>query len=214
MAKIGTTGAIISTAYTFQLTYVPQYLFWATAVAPSALKCSVFGDGVLTDLDAAGVLFVQGLRMVGRVTNGYMIPLANGLITGKNLEIIYTTGAATAVDLYAISMRKGDAYVQCLRQTTLANSGVQLKKFAAIGLGNAATGDTINISYADGLSQKVQFEELKPTLGLYCNDINNMIGIDNIDAEISEVLFTPAANQIIHLVKYALPVDMGNNAFS
>jgi hypothetical protein len=201
--KIGTTGAVISTAYTFNLTFVPQYLFWATAVAPQALKVSVFGDGVVTDLDAAGVLFVQGLRMNGRVTNGYMIPLANGLIKGKNVEIIYTTGAATAVDLYGISLRNGDAYIQCLRQTALANSGVNIQKFAAVGLGNGATGDIINITYADGLSQKVQFEELKPTLGLYCNDINNMMGIDNVDAEIDQVSFVPAATQIIHLVKYA-----------
>lgn len=210
--KIGTTGAIIATAYTFNLTFLPQYLYWSTAVAPTALKVSIFGDGVITDLDAAGVLFIQGLRMNGRVTNGYMIPMANGLITGKNVEIIYTTGAATAVDLYGISLRKGEVYIQCLRQTALASSGVQVKKFAALGLPNAATGDIINVNYADGLSQKVAFEELKATLQLYCNDVNNMIGIDNVDAEISEVLFTPAATQIIHLVRYAAVGEVPQNA--
>jgi hypothetical protein len=200
--KIGTTGAVISTAYTFNLTFLPQYVFFVAAAAPS-LKISVFGDGVVTDLDAAGCLFVQGLRMNGRVTNGYMIPCANGLIKGKNVEIIYTTGGAVAIDLYAISLRNGDAYIQCLRQTALANSGVNIQKFAAVGMGNGATGDIINITFKDGLSQKVQFEELKPTLGLYCNDINNVIGIDNVDGEIEQVSFVPAATQIIHLVKYA-----------
>jgi len=201
--KIGTTGAVISTAYTFNLTFVPQYLFFATATAPSNLRVSVFGDGVITDLDAAGVLFVQGLRLNGRVTNGYMIPLADGLIKGKNCEIVYTTGAATAVDLYGISLQNGENYVQCIRQTVLANSGSTITKFAALGLGNSATADIINITFSDGLNQKVQFEELKATLSIYCNDVNNMIGIDNIDAQIQSVQFTPAVTQVIHLVKYA-----------
>lgn len=205
--KIGSTGAVIATAYPFNLTFVPQFLFFATAVAPQALKVSVFGDGVITDLDAAGCLFVQGLRLNGRVTNGYLIPLANGLITGKNVEIIYTTGAATAVDLYGISLKKGDIYIQCLRQTALANSGVEIAKFAALGLPNAATADIINITYDDGLSQKVAFEELKATMALYCYDVNNMIGIDNINAQIKSVMFTPNAQQIIHLVRYALPSE-------
>jgi hypothetical protein len=202
--KIGTTGAVISTAYTFNMTFLPQYLFFATAVAPVALKVSVFGDGVVTDLDAAGCLAVQNIRLYGRVTNGYLIPLANGLIKGKNVEIIYTTGAATAVDLYGISLKSGNAYIQCLRQTALANSGVNIEKFAFLGLPNAATGDTITVTYADGLIQKVQFEELKAQLSLYCYDVNNVIGIDNVDAEISNVSFVPAATQIIHLVRYAI----------
>lgn len=206
--KLGTTGATISTAYTINATFVPQYLYFNVAVAPAALKCNVFGDGVITDLDAAGVTFVQGLRMNGRVTNGWIVPLADGFIPNKNLEIVYTTGSAVAVDIYGISLRKGSVYIQCLRQTALANSGVSIKKFAAVGLGNSATADTINITYADGLSQKVAFEELKPTMQLYANDVNNMIGIDNIDSQIQEVMFTPNATQIIHVIKYALQSDV------
>jgi len=211
--KLGTTGAVISTAYTINATFVPQYLYFNVAVAPSALKVSVFGDGVITDLDANGVLFVQGLRMNGRVTNGWVVPLADGFIPNKNVEIVYTTGSAVAVDIYGISLRKGSVYVQCLRQTALANSGVSVKKFAALGLMNGATADVINITYSDGLSQKVAFEELKPTMGLYANDINSMIGIDNIDAEISEVMFTPNATQVIHVVKYATQNDVKQSIY-
>lgn len=211
--KLGTTGAVISTAYTINATFVPQYLYFNVAVAPSALKVSVFGDGVITDLDAQGVLFVQGLRMNGRVTNGWIVPLADGFIPNKNLEIVYTTGSAVAVDIYGISLRKGSVYVQCLRQTALANSGVSVKKFAALSLMNGATADVINITYADGLSQKVAFEELKPTMGLYASDINSMIGIDNIDAEISEVMLTPNATQVIHVVKYATQANVNQSIY-
>jgi len=211
--KLGTTGAVISTAYTINATFVPQYLYFNVAVAPSALKVSVFGDGVITDLDANGCLFVQGLRMNGRVTNGWVVPLADGFIPNKNMEIVYTTGSAVAVDIYGISLRKGSVYVQCLRQTALANSGVSVKKFAALGLMNSATADVINVTYADGLSQKVAFEELKPTMGLYANDINAMIGIDNIDAEISEVMFTPNATQVIHVVKYATQANVNQSIY-
>lgn len=200
--KIGTTGAVISTPYTFNLTFCPQYLFFVATVAPTALKVSVLGSGVITDLDANGCIFVQGLRMNGRLTNGYMIPLANGLIKGKNVEIVYTTGAAAAVDLYGISLQNGNAFIECLRQTALANSGIEVEKFAALGLQNAASADVINITYSDGLSQKVQFEELKPTLGLYQYDVNTCIGIDNVDAMISKVSFIPNAQQSVYVVKY------------
>lgn len=209
--KLGTTGAVIATAYTINATFVPQYLYFNVAVAPQALKVSVFGDGIITDLDAAGVTFVQGLRMNGRVTNGWLIPLANGFIPNKNMEIVYTTGSAVAVDVFGISLQKGSVYIQCLRQQALANSGVRIEKFAALGLGNAGVNDIINVNYADGLSQKVAFEELKATMQLYANDVNSMVGIDNVDAQIAEVMFTPNATQTIHLVKYAIPSEVKNS---
>jgi len=142
--KIGTTGAVISTAYTFNLNFVPQYLFFVAAAAPTALKVSVFGDGVITDLDANGVTCIQNIRQNGRVTNGYLIPLANGLVVNKNTEIVYTTGGAVAIDLYGISLRQGDAYIQCLRQTALASSGVRVRKFAYLGWQNPEPADIIN----------------------------------------------------------------------
>lgn len=205
MALIGTltTGAAVVT--TFNLTYVPQYIFYVAATALTGVKCTVQGTNTITDLDANGTVCVGNIRQINRVTNGYLIPLATGFIPGKNLELVFTNSAAQTPAVYAISLRNSveQAYFSCLRLAALANSMVEVEKFSFLGLANAATGDNIIISFVDGLVQKVQMEELLATQNLFQGDVNTAAakGIDNVDGLIDKVQFTAAAAQTIYPVR-------------
>jgi hypothetical protein len=200
MANIGTltTGAGVVT--TFTLTYCPQYIIYVAATALTGVKVTVMGTNTITDLDANGTVCIGQIRQYGRVTNGYMIPLATGFIPGKNVELVFTNSAAQTPVIYANSLRNGEAYFSALRLAALANSMVQVENFSFLGLPAAATGDNIIINYVDGLTQKVQMEELLAIQGLYQNDLNTSAakGIDNIDGMIDSVQFTGAAAQTIY----------------
>lgn len=201
MAAIGTMTTGAAVVSTFNVTYVPQYLFYVAATQLTALKVTVLGDGVITDLDGAGLSLVYNIRQFGQVTNGYMIPLADGLIPGKNVEITATNSAAQTPTIYGISQQYGQAYIQCLRQTALANSGITLEKFAYLGIGSIAATDILNITYADGLNTKVDSAELPAMANLVQSGSLNII--DNVESMIDTVQFTPSANRTLYIVRYS-----------
>ncbi|MBA7532144.1 hypothetical protein ES705_24370 [subsurface metagenome] len=201
MTQIGTmlTGAGVFTS--FQLTWVPQYIHFVAATQIAGLKVSVLGDGVIADLDAAGLSVVYNIRQFGQVENGYTIPLANGLIRGKNCEIVVENSGVDTPVLYGISMAAGNRYIQCLRQTALANSGVEVEKFAYLGLPAIAAADVLNITYVDGLTQKVEAAELPAMANMFQSASINVI--DNVEGMIDLVQFTPVADRTLYLVRYS-----------
>lgn len=201
MSAIGTVTTGVGVVSTFNMTFVPQYIHYVAATQLTGLKVTVLGDGVVTDLDAAGLSAVYNIRQFGQVTNGYTIPIADGLIPGKNVEITVTNSAAQTPILYAIAVQKGQAYIQCLRQTALANSGVVLEKFAYLAIPAAAAADDLNVTYVDGLVQKVMSAELPAIANLYQSA--SLAIIDNVEGFIDTVQFTPAANRTVYVVRYS-----------
>lgn len=201
MAKIGTMLTGVGVVTTFNLTYVPQYIGYIASPQITGLKVTVLGDGVVTDLDAEGLSSLHNIRQFGWSQNSYAIPVADGLIPGKNVEIIATNSDVATPNLYAISLQKGSAYIQCLRQVALANSGVVLERFAYLAIPSATDADDINITYVDGLVQKVLASELGLIANLFQSEPLNII--DNIESMIDSVQITPEANRTIYLVRYS-----------
>ena len=201
MTQIGTMTTGVGVVTTFNLTWVPQYIHFVAATQITGLKVTVLGDGVITDLDAAGLSALYNIRQYGQVANGYTIPLADGLIRGKNVEITVTNSAAQTPILYGVSQQAGSHYIQCLRQTALANSGVDIERFAYLAIPAVVAADVLNISYVDGLTQKVEAAELPAAANLYQSASLNII--DNVEGMIDMVQFTPAANRTIYVVRYS-----------
>lgn len=201
--KIGVVASGVGVATTFQLAYCPEKIRFIAATAPQGLKVNVLGVGVITDLDAAGLLSFGRRRKISMPANGYEIPLADGLIMGKNVEITVINSAAVAFDLFVDSNNVGGlGYVECLRQTVFASSVFEASKFAMLGLGNVAAADSIDVTYADGTVQKVDPAELPFLVGNYQADSTTVKVIDNIDNEVKSVRFIPAANEVIYLMTY------------
>jgi len=201
--KIGTVASGVGVATTLQLAYCPEKLRFIAATAPTAVKVNVLGVGVITDLDAAGLLSFGRRRKISFPANGYEIPLADGLIGGKNVEITIINSAAVAFDLYVDSNNIGGlGYVECLRQTVFASSVFEASKFAMLGLGNLAATDQIDVTFADGTVQKVEPAELPFMVANYQVDSATVKVIDNIDNEVKSVRFIPAANEVIYLMTY------------
>jgi len=201
---LGTAAAGIGTSTTIITQFVPQYLYWNNGTTPQSISVSVQNDGVITSLSTNGINNFAALRFPGRATNGFYIPLSNGNIPGKIMTITFVNNVAAPINIYGISLQNGNTYVQCLQQQVLANSGTRFEKFAFLGLPAVAAGDIINITYKDGYIHDATNVELASMQAIYQNNVNGttIAGVDNFAGNVSNVRFTPAADQTVFLLRY------------
>ena len=196
---VGTMAA--STTTTLAMTYLPQWLYFQAAITPSTLRVSVLGEGVLLDLDAVGITALSNLRGVNGTSNGFLLPLANGLVKGVNVEIVFTNTTASPVSLYGYSEQEASVYIESLRSTVLANSGATFSDFAALALPAMAAADTLDIHYSDGTIQRMHRDGIQAQNMVMQHNILSYV-IDNLDARIKSVTFVPTAQQLVYMMRY------------
>lgn len=198
--KIGTltTGAAVVT--TINLNYLPERINYTAATQLTGLKVEVLGEGVKLDLDANGLTAVGKHRMVGRPTNGYSIPVADGLILNKNVVLTFTNSAAQTPDIFAFADNTGSIFINTSRQKVFANTNAEISKFGVLFLPSLAAGDKVTITYEDGTSQIYEREDLAFLSGQYQNV--TAYQIDNLAGTIKKVNILTAADQSIYLTKF------------
>jgi hypothetical protein len=197
----GSVAASVSGS--FNITYVPQYIGFSISSAPTSFQINVQGDGVIFNLDAAGVTAMRNIRNVATQTNMYIFQLANGLINGKNGTVTITNAAASQLTIYGWSKEQGNFYMTYLTQQALAASGVNFKKFAYAAFPSAAAADLFTLTYNDGSSQVSQRDDLNFALQYTQNDVTSKYNIDNIaPASLDTVSFNPVAAQNVYIMKY------------
>jgi hypothetical protein len=197
----GSVAASVSGS--FNITYVPQYIGFSISSAPTSFQINVQGDGVIFNLDAAGVTAMRNIRNVATQTNMYIFQLANGLINGKNGTVTITNAAAAQLNIYAWSKEQGNFYMTYLTQQALAASGVNFRKFAYAAFPSAAAADLFTLTYNDGSNQVSQRDDLNFALQYTQNDVTSKYNIDNIaPASLDTVSFNPVAAQNVYIMKY------------
>lgn len=201
-------GAGVST--TIETTFLPQFISF-DAAAPTSIRVNVLGDGVIYDITAAAIPGLRSMRYLSQVTaTEVVLPVANGLVKGKNVQITIVNSAATAFTLYGTSINNnGNVYIQALTQNVLASSGAQFSKFAFLFMPSMATTDVLNILYQDGLVQQTDRFELPAILQL-SQGINGaaIYAIDNFQGKIKMIQFTPTAAQLVFMVRFTAVGDV------
>lgn len=209
-----TTGAAVVT--TFNSTYVPKYFFYSAATQLTGVKITVQGDGVIFDSDAAGLNHIGVSRVAGQVTNSFMIRIANGLITGKNVIWEFTNSAAQTPVIYVSSdndsksNQNGAMYLQFLRQVVLANSGQDFTDFATLSFPSAAATDVFNVLYNDGTQQQLNRADLQAQLSYQQNVVNTPVyTIDNYAQNVKRVNALVAAQQTAYVQRWVPAIGGG-----
>lgn len=209
--KIGqiTTGSGVVT--TFKLNYVPQYLYYIAATQFTSMKVTVAGDGVILDLDNAGLNAVSGIGRFGLVANSYYIPLATALIPGKVCEITVVNSAAQTPDLYGHSLQNSMreagvpiGYVKSFRQTVLANSSQMFETFAQLALASPTTSDIITVGFVDGHVEQFESTELLGWITLVQNEVDSYV-INNLEQMIDWVKIVPSTDRTIIVTQFVIP---------
>ncbi len=198
--KIGTLAASATT--TIPLTWLPQYIYMVLSTVATAFKVTVFGDGVISDLDGAGLDTFGQQRLVGQEADAYTIALANGIVLNRNVEISITNAIAATVDVYGIVREDGDVYVQTLRQQVMAFSGADFTDFAYLGFPSAADTDIFTVTFEDGTVHTFNRLELTAMMQFTQNVVTGRFDIDNLDGEISKVNFIPGAAQTVYMQRF------------
>lgn len=209
-----TTGAAVVS--TFNSTYVPKYFYYTAATQLTGVKITVQGDGVIFDSDAAGLNHVGVSRVAGQVTNSFIIRIANGLITGKNVIWEFTNSAAQTPVIYVNADNSSDKtgngpmYLQFLRQVVLAASGQDFTKFATLSFPSAAATDVFNILYGDGTQQQMNRADLQALLSYQQNVVNTPVyTIDNYAQLIERVNVLATAQQTAYVQRWVPSVSGG-----
>jgi hypothetical protein len=183
-----------ATAFGFNLTFLPEFLYFNPAANQlTSLKVEDQGTGVLLDLDTTGINAVKNFMCPGVVSNGVLLRLAAGNILGRNVYISGVTSAAGAVDFFT----NGDNKTQIMYKTTkayiLASNPTVFTKFSALFLPSLAAGDKVYIDFADGSSQIFEREDLNALSGIFQQVVGYIV--NNVGSYISKVTVITASAQ-------------------
>lgn len=200
---LGTIASGVGTPTTLQIQYCPQYLYWIQTAAVD-VNIRVLGDGTTFDVAAAGIAELGVVRQLGRFTNAYVLPIANGLLQNKTTTITITNQVASAFTLYGWSENQGNSFIQGVTQNCLASSGVDITNVAFAAFPAAGATDQFNVTFADGTNQQFVREELRAKMQRYQNVINAAgYNMDNIFMnEILKINFIPTAAQNAYFLRY------------
>lgn len=191
------------------LSYLPQVIL--TDVLVTKLNVNALGLGVVLDLVDAGLMRLIGeedsmVDVNAATVKLYAYYLANGLFGGQNVQL--TVANATAVQMWAFSLNKGNSLIQTTQQTVFANSGVTFTEFLNLYISTGATLlDAVNILWADGTSQNMSLYELVWLQRLTSNTNQTVsattanVVIDNTKGQILSLTYIPAAQRSVAVTK-------------
>jgi hypothetical protein len=183
--------------------WTPSLIHFVTDTVPTTLKVDVLGDGVITNLDDDGIQSFSRMLHTGIVTDGYVVPLADGIVLNKNTTYTIANGSGNPLIVNAYSEGYATRFWETLTQTVLAGSGVDIKDFWEVALPNLAATDEINIFYRSGFVQKVTIADIRnnQAFSTYVNDDVYDLRISNHRQTIRAVNLVPTSEQLVYLCR-------------
>jgi hypothetical protein len=201
-----TTGAAVVSSSNLQ--FLPERISYAAATQLQNVKVTVQGDGVVFDSDANGLTHIGVSRVIGQVTNNYILTLANGLIKNKNVLFEFTNSAAqTPIVFYDSDSNpppeQGDTFLQMMKVPILVG-GNDFDDFATLSFPSMAATDSVTILYKDGTVQaNMNRIDLQYRVGYVQNVVNTPIyTIDNYGKQIKAVTFNAVAAQTAYMQRW------------
>jgi len=204
MKRATLTGSL---TYEIVDNYIPEMLIFkkTTGTLPTALRVTVSGTQVIVDLDANGMKAIAANRNINDPTATYIkIPLADGLITGKNIQISITCAAtADNNDLIFFSRNKnGENLICSIRQKVFQSSSTRLKSFGLLFVDGSTSSDSYNVTMNDGLVHPWTLDEVLLETYETTNGANTLAIFDNFDLKYKEVELILAADRYVTLVYF------------
>ena len=188
---------------TVQLNYCPEILMIKAATVPTKVQVRALGEGVVCDLDGTHLTALSNLRQ-NLVVGGYFaIPLADGILKKKNIEIEVTAAATTQTEVYVYSTGEaGENYIVSERNTILANTSQSFSKFFALALSDMPSGAMVTITYASKETQVFTHADEIKALALENN--TEKLVIDNFEQDIKRVDIVTPSQITVSILKLRL----------
>lgn len=192
-----TTGDDVIT--TKEVTEIPRYLFYVAGTQLDAISLSINQQGKLVDLTTKGLNSFGVLGNDGQVTDGYMIPLGDGVVN-KVGTFTFQNSAAQTPTIYGFGNQPGSAFVKYTQQAALAGTPITLANFLALAAPDAAAADTFQITFANGYTETWLRNELQAFLSInqaIQNGAADYVLSNTGRQKIAQVKFTGASAQTL-----------------
>jgi hypothetical protein len=178
------------------------------------IQVKVAGEGVLTDLNSNQIIksisdWRKNQSPQDLTAPFYVIPLANGFIPYKNVQILITKSGAGAVgNVYGFSQAKGDSFFQIVNQSALLSSGMDFTKFLFLYVESAGATDRWNLTFNDGFNHQAELPELI-TDGTWTQTQKDQVAImlDNADQRYQKVNLIPAATRSVYFGRFVFDTN-------
>jgi hypothetical protein len=182
-----------ATAFTFNLTYLPEFLTYTAGTQLTSLRIETQEDGVLHDWTQAGLNAMTNFMKVGAsAANTHVFRLGDGELRPKNVTISGVTAAAGAVPFFANSDNPGAVPFKSSNANVLALNPTLFEKFTAVFLPTMATAtDYAEITFDNGHTQRYEMEELR-NLSRFYQQVEGII-INNVNGYIKKAVVRCAA---------------------
>lgn len=191
----------LNTNETFRLNFCPETLLIVSNNTPVRVSVRALGEGVIADYDATGLLALRNARENVTSSTYYKLPLADGLLKNKNIEIDVQAHASSAATVYCFSTGLlGTGYIRTERTTVLANTSMEFRDFFQLALSAVNANDQITVNYIGGHTQV--FNAADEIMSINCEVDSARLVIDNIDSSISSVIVVPTAQITVYKVSY------------
>ena len=191
----------VATPFSFNLTYLPEYLRWNAGANPlTSLRVETQEDGVLHDWTAAGIAAMNGFMLVGTLpANDVIVRLSDGELRPKNVTISGVTSAAGAVVFSAGSDNKGIVPYKSSNAAILAANPTVFENFTALFVPGAVTAtDRFEVTFKDGHRQNFDILDLQ-ALSARFQQVAGTI-VNNYEGNIDKVEVTCAAQRAAYIL--------------
>lgn len=195
-------AASVSTSFTPQ--WCPQYLIFETATVPTLLQIDRLGSTEqLSNLNGAGITAMNNFLKPSNPTSAgiWVIPIADGLIRGKNINITIANATANAFNVYGISRNlKGTRYLKSKLNQVIANSGQEFENFDALLMPGMGANDNLILTDQRGNADNYEVDSLEDMSSLDQSVLQPQI--NNLGGTYSRAVYTPTANRDVVMLKF------------
>lgn len=193
----------VATPFTFNMTYLPQFLTWNDVVPLTSLRVETQEDGVLHDWVTLSLTAMNGYMIQGaQAANIKLMRIANGKIPGRNVTISGVTSAAGAIAFSECSDCIGNFAFKSNNAQILANNPTRFENFTCVWVPAMAAGDLCEVDYKSGHRQTYTIADLAAVSSLY-QEVPNIM-VNNINAYVKSATFTCAAAHPAYLLSVKL----------
>ena len=188
-----------------EITFCPQFLVISGVAAIDCdVKVQTLQDGVIVDVDNAGLQAVKQPAAIGVPSANYVVlQLTNGLLGNATTIItIANNDGINPVDVFGTSeMGKGNTYTSVFRTRVFANAGQSFSNFSAMYIPAAGADDIFSVfSKSKGLNDNMKREEIR-ALTLYSQGLD-VFAILNFDQSVTNVVYTPTADRDVYTMAF------------
>jgi hypothetical protein len=211
---IGTATANATTL--LKSTFTPEILVLVAAdlTKVDSIKCNIYGEGVLIDIDQTGLKYLESQGQVQDDSASYTLPVADGKFNKNACDItVVNSHAANNIDVYGFGSKQGNLFIKHEMKTYLKGNQIKLDKFLYVAIPGTTADDMYTVVWnikdpetqeiVGTFNEQMSRAEIRAIAGF--RQFNNGFVINNYSQQIKEITIYPSTDRTVYISSFVLP---------